>query len=54
MNEASDDEDDLHKTDSEGETDEEIAFELDEEEPRSGSGKYNMIMFIIQINDSSH
>ena len=54
MNEASDDEDHLQKTDSEDETDEDIDFESDEEEPRSGSGKYNMIMFIIQINDSSH
>ena len=44
MNEASDEEDDLQKTDSEDETDEDIDFESDEEEPRSGSGKYNMIM----------
>ena len=44
MNEASDKEDDLQKIDSEDETDEDIDFESDEEEPRSGSGKYNMIM----------
>ena len=38
VNEASDEEDDLQKADSEDETDEDIDFESDEEEPRSGSG----------------
>ena len=44
MNEASDDEDDLQKTDSQDETDEDIEFESDEEEPRLGNEEYNIII----------
>ena len=48
MDEASDDENDPQKTGSEGESDEDIDFESEEDEPRSG-GKYNVIMYLCTI-----